>query len=128
KVSVVMPGHVGSEIAVNTGRILGHKEPKDLSDEEVDQIRGRWKKIGIGDPEMDNEQIRIAIEEQRENFRNGGLTPAQGADIILQGVKNEQWRILVGKDAEALDRAVRKFPLKTYDLDFSERVMEEWKE
>jgi hypothetical protein len=128
KVSIVMPGHVGSEIAINTGRILGHKEPKDYSDEEVDQIRGRWKKIGIGDPEMDNDQIKIAIEEQRENFRNGGLTPAQGADIILQGVKNEQWRILVGKDAEALDRAVRKFPVETYDLDFSERVMEEWKE
>ena len=48
--------------------------------------------------------------------------------IILRGVKEEQWRIFVGKDAEALDRAVRKYPLEAYDLDFGKRVMEEWEE
>jgi len=126
KVSVVMPGHVGSEIAINTGRILGYKDPKDYSDEELDKIRVKWKKIGIGDPEMDNDQIRKSIVDQMENFRNAPVTPAQGANIILEGVKNEQWRILVGKDAQALDRAVRKFPEETYDLDFGEKVMAEW--
>jgi len=126
KVSVVMPGHVGSEIAVNTGRIHGHKEPRNLSDEEIDQIRIRWKKIGLGDPDLDNDQIRKFLEEQRENFRNAPVTPAQGAAIILEGVRNDQWRIFVGKDAEALDRAVRKFPLDTYDLNFNERVLAEW--
>jgi NAD(P)-dependent dehydrogenase (short-subunit alcohol dehydrogenase family) len=126
KVSVVMPGYVGSEIAINTGRILGYKEPADLSDEEIDAIRARWSKIGIGQPALNNEEIRAAIQQQRESFRSGGLTPAQAADIILQGVKDEQWRILVGKDAEALDRAVRKAPLQTYDLDFGELVQAEY--
>ena len=37
KVSVVMPGHVGTDIAINTGRILGHKEPKDWSDDDVEK-------------------------------------------------------------------------------------------
>ena len=82
--------------------------------------------MGMGDPEMDNEQIRNAVKERIENFSKGGLTPAQGADIILEGVRNEQWRILVGKDAEALDRAVRKHPLETYDLEFDKRVAENW--
>jgi NAD(P)-dependent dehydrogenase (short-subunit alcohol dehydrogenase family) len=126
KVSVVMPGHVGSEIAVNTGRIMGHKEPKDFTDEDIDRIRTQLTRMGMGDPGMDNGQIRNAVKERIENFSKGGLTPAQGADIILEGVRNEQWRILVGKDAEALDRAVRKHPLETYDLDFDKRVIENW--
>ena len=54
------------------------------------------------------------------------MTPAQGVEIILQGVREERWRILVGKDAEALDRALRKHPLEAYDMDFNKRVMEEW--
>lgn len=128
KASIVMPGYVGSEIAVNTGRILGHKAPKDWSDEDVDRIRTRWKKMGTGQPDLDNDQIRKAMQQQQEGYRDGGLTSAQGADIILRGVKDDQWRIFVGKDAEALDRAVRKFPLNTYDLDFDRFVMAEWEE
>ena len=82
--------------------------------------------MGMGDPGMENEQIRNAVKKRIENFWKGGLTPTQGADIILEGVRNEQWRILVGKDAEALDRAVRKHPLETYDLEFDKRVAENW--
>jgi NAD(P)-dependent dehydrogenase (short-subunit alcohol dehydrogenase family) len=128
KVSVVMPGYVGSEIAINTGRIMGHVEPKDYTDEQVNRIREFWKMDGSGDPEMDDDQIRESLQQRRENYSKGGLTSAQGADLILQGVRNEQWRIFVGKDAEALDRAVRKHPLETYDLDFNKRVAEEWEE
>ena len=50
------------------------------------------------------------------------------ATIILDGVKKDHWRILVGKDAEALDRAVRKSPLHTYDLDFNRYMMAEWQD
>ena len=133
KVSVVMPGWVGSEIAVNTGKIMGFKEPKDLSDEEIQSIRKRLEIEGIEDPKKDNDQIRKELQQGQENFSKGGqvpgqggLTPAQGAEVILKGVKNEDWRIFVGKDAEALDRAVRKHPLETYDLDFNKRVAENW--
>ena len=134
KVSVVMPGWVGSEIAINTGKIMGFKQPMDLTDEEIQQIRRRWKIEGIEDPKKNNDQIRKELQQGHDNFNKGGqvpgqggLTPAQGAEIILNGVKAEQWRIFVGQDAEALDRAVRKHPLETYDLDFNKRVMENWK-
>jgi NAD(P)-dependent dehydrogenase (short-subunit alcohol dehydrogenase family) len=128
KVSVVMPGHVGSEIAINTGRILGLTQPKDWSDEDVDRVRSNWKKMGIEQPEMDNDQVREAAQQRSENFRNAPVTPAQAADIILSGVKQEQWRILVGKDAEALDRAVRKSPVEAYDADFGDRVQAAWED
>ena len=128
KASIVMPGYVGSEIAINTGRILGHKQPKDWSDAEIDAMRERWKEMGATPPETSNDQIRDAMQQQQENYRDGGLTPAQAADIILRGVKDDQWRIFVGKDAEALDRAVRKHPLNTYDLDFDRFVRAEWQD
>jgi NAD(P)-dependent dehydrogenase (short-subunit alcohol dehydrogenase family) len=128
KASIVMPGYVGSDIAINTGRILGHRSPNDWTDDEVDRIRERWKKMGNVQSEMSNDQIRSAMAQQMESFREGGLTPAQAAKIILDGVKNDHWRILVGKDAEALDRAVRKSPLHTYDLDFDKYVRAEWQD
>jgi NAD(P)-dependent dehydrogenase (short-subunit alcohol dehydrogenase family) len=127
KVSVVMPGHVGSEIAVNTGRVLGHAEPKDWSDEEVERTRELWRRRGAEGADWDDDQIRQAAQQTRTAFReNAPVTPAMAAGIILDGVKNDQWRILVGDDAAAIDRAVRKWPLETYDLDFPERIGQEW--
>ena len=37
-------------------------------------------------------------------------TAAQAAKIILDGVKAERWRILVGDDAHKLDERVRQTP------------------
>ena len=45
-------------------------------------------------------------------------TAAQAAKIILDGVKAERWRILVGDDAHRLDERVREKPEAAYDLDF----------
>jgi len=43
------------------------------------------------------------------------LTAAAAATIILDGVRSGAWRILVGKDAKALDAAVRAKPEAAYD-------------
>lgn len=128
RVSVVMPGHVGSEIAVNIDRIHAadpNKLPKDWSDEEIEQVRNRWEMEGLAKPDMDTDQLRKAIQQFGENFRKAPVTPAQAAEIILEGVKNEEWRILVGEDAKALDRAVRKSPESAYDPGFRKKVMDE---
>ena len=124
KVSVVMPGHVGTDIGINTGRILGHSEPKDWTTEEVAQARKRQAIRGTADDmaDLDDEAFRTEMQRRRSRYREAPVSPEQAAEIILQGVKDENWRILVGKDAEALDEAVRKSPLEAYDLDFSARV------
>jgi hypothetical protein len=58
-----------------------------------------------------------------ENFRDNATTTAeQAAAIILDGVRNEQWRILIGPDAAALDRVVRSDPELTYDDSFVDRL------
>ena len=127
KVSVVMPGHVGTDIAINTGRILGHKEPKDWADDDVEKEKEFRQKIGHPVPDISNDEFRATMQAQRETYRDAPVSPEQAARIMIDGVKTEQWRILVGKDAEALDEAVRKDPLSAYDLDFSENVWESMK-
>ena len=69
-----------------------------------------------------NEEFRLNLEASRTEYKKAPVSSAQAAEMILEGVKNDKWRILIGRDAEALDKAVREEPLKAYDLDFSEKV------
>lgn len=138
KASIVMPGGVGTDIAINSGRILGQKDPADWSDDEIAAMRARWENMGPDNREalrvderllsMSNDEIRETMGRRGVDYRKIGITPAEAAKIILDGVKRDDWRILVGRDAEALDRAVRKWPLNTYDLDFDRYVREVWED
>ena len=49
---------------------------------------------------------------------------ADAARIILAGVRDGRWRILVGDDAHALDELVRAHPEEAYDERFEERLRE----
>ncbi len=51
----------------------------------------------------------------------GGALTAQAATVILDGVKADRWRILVGEDAKKIDARVREDPEHAYDADFFER-------
>lgn len=100
KASVVMPGHIGTNIALNTMREFGELAADD---------------IPAMDPELGDDQ-----QARGEAFRDNGLDPAEAANIILQGVRDERWRILVGPDAQALDQAVRDMPEEAYEREFME--------
>ena len=43
--------------------------------------------------------------------------------MILDGVREERWRILVGDDAHILDRMVRETPEEAYEAPFMERFV-----
>ena len=49
----------------------------------------------------------------------------QAAKIILDGVKAENWRILVGDDAHKLDERVRQAPEQAYEPEFYESFAKE---
>jgi len=53
---------------------------------------------------------------------NAPTTAAQAAKIILEGVRNDEWRILVGEDAKALDRMVRESPETAYEQSFMQAL------
>jgi len=122
KVSLVMPGHIGTSIVINSGRVLG-QDPKEMSDEELQTARERMERLGFEASGVTNDQIRQLLQMLAEQFRdNAPMTAAEAAKVILDGVRKEQWRILVGDDAHALDRMVRETPEEAYEPAFMERV------
>jgi NAD(P)-dependent dehydrogenase (short-subunit alcohol dehydrogenase family) len=119
KCSVVMPGHIGTSIMSNSRKIQSGTDSDRLSDSEVALMRERLGMAGIDTAKMSDEQLQAFAAEQARAFQEDAPTSAaQAATIILDGVKAERWRILVGNDAHRLDERVREKPEAAYDLDF----------
>ncbi len=102
KASVVMPGHIGTSIALNSLR--EHGMPDIIPGQEAGETE---------------ENVR----KRMEDFRDNGMRPAEAARIILDGVREEEWRILVGEDAKMLDAATRTDPKAVLTREFLEQAM-----
>lgn len=123
RVSLVMPGHIGTGIALNTGKILRGRDAMGMSAEEVAQARARMAARGLPVDNLPDDHIRAAMHQAALDFRDKApLTAAQAATIILDGVREQRWRILVGEDAKRLDAMVRAEPELAYEPDFTERM------
>jgi hypothetical protein len=121
KCSVVMPGHIGTSIVSNSRKILTGTDSDTLSANELLSARQRLKGMGIDPaPLSDDDVQKIAIERARAFREDAPTTAAQAAKIILDGVKAERWRILVGDDAQMLDERVRETPEQAYTPEFYE--------
>ena len=117
--SVVMPGHIGTSIAKNTRKILGQVDPLELPDEEAQAAKDFWQSLGLPVDNYSLDQIRQMIKERGEDFeKNAPMSASQAAEVILNGVKEKQWRILVGDDAKIIDKMVREDPEKAYSEEF----------
>src|SRR6185437_5261942 len=113
KCSVVMPGHIGTEIVNNSRKILSG----DVVDAAA--VRRMMAAQGVNTSQMSDEQVKAIVQGMGDAFRdNAPTTAAEAAKIILDGVRAERWRILVGKDAELLDAKVRAEPEKAYSQEF----------
>jgi NAD(P)-dependent dehydrogenase (short-subunit alcohol dehydrogenase family) len=127
KVSLVMPGHIGTSIIANSARMLGN-DPKEMSDEKLAQARERMARAGWPLEGATNEQVRQWLVMFAERFRDDApMTAAEAAKVILDGVREEKWRILVGEDAKVMDRLVREAPEDAYEPVFMERLRAEVK-
>jgi NAD(P)-dependent dehydrogenase (short-subunit alcohol dehydrogenase family) len=126
KAAVVMPGHIGTSIAFNTRLVLGKPSAKNMAAEELADLRARLGRQGIPTEGVSDEQIKGFVEQRMQDFREKApLTPAEAATIILDGVREEKWRILVGDDAHALDRRVRERPEMAYEPSFLGQIQGE---
>ncbi|MCW5746113.1 MAG: SDR family NAD(P)-dependent oxidoreductase [Alphaproteobacteria bacterium] len=126
KCSVVMPGHIGTSIVANSRKL----QRGDLSDElpaaQVAQIRHHMSAMGRDVANLSDDDIRNMVKERARRFQEEApTTAAQAARIILDGVKAERWRILVGADAERIDELVRLSPERAYDVDFFQSLAAE---
>ena len=113
KCAVVMPGHIGTDIVLNSRKVLGPSNLETMTDEEIDAFRATAGPMLP--PGMTNDQIRNLMQTMGEGFRDmAPMTAAQAATVILDGVRANKWRILVGDDAHRLDEAVRANPEGAY--------------
>ena len=121
KCSVVMPGHIGTSITSNSRKIHSGNDFDLLDAPQIAYARERIAAAGTDVSTMSDEEIQKITAERERRFREEApTTAAAAAAIILDGVKAERWRILVGTDAERIDELVRRSPEHAYDLDFFE--------
>ena len=105
-VAVVMPGHIGTDIVLNSRELLGV---------DVDEARTQMARRGLATDGMSDDDILNLMKMFGEMFRdNAPLSAEQAATIILDGLRAGKWRILVGDDAHSLDEAVRADPENAY--------------
>lgn len=123
-VSVVMPGHIGTDIALNTGRIMG-RDTASMTPAEKAQRRDVLARRGLPVDGMSDAQLDALMQSFGEAFRdNAPMTAAAAATVILEGVRAGRWRILVGEDARVLDELVREQPEAAYTAEFFDRLKE----
>lgn len=122
RAAVVMPGHIGTNIAINSAKLHGN-DPKEMSAEQIARVRERLARTGIDASGASDEDLRVMMQAGTEAFRdNAPMTAADATKVILDAVKNGEWRILVGEDAKTLDAMVRENPTEAYLPEFMERV------
>ena len=115
-VSVVMPGHIGTDIVANSRRYFGRPEPDALTDADLEDTRQNLARRGVPASDLPADQLRGIVKMMEEGFRNSApLSAAGAATVILDGVREGKWRILVGDDAHKLDEQVRANPEAAYD-------------
>ena len=97
-------------------------DPKELDDEGIERARERINDFGIDASAWTADQIRQVLIARAESFENDApVTAAEAAEVILTGVREQRWRILVGDDAHVLDEMVRAEPEQAYEREFFER-------
>jgi NAD(P)-dependent dehydrogenase (short-subunit alcohol dehydrogenase family) len=112
RVAVVMPGHVGTDIILNSLRGRGLPDPEHMSDAQLDEL----VPPDVRQEGASADDVRQLLVQANTRFRDSApVSAAQAATIILDGVRSGAWRILVGADADKIDAAVRAKPESAYD-------------
>jgi hypothetical protein len=121
-----MPGHIGTGIIANSTRVLQGRTIEDLTPDQVEPFRAALTKMGVPAATMGVDDLRAAFRRFSDIFEQAApVSASEAAKIILDGVRHERWRILVGSDAEALDRHVRATPEEAYEPQFLAMLVNE---
>ena len=122
KVSVVMPGHIGTGIRVNSFKVQTNNDSDELDARQIAQARNRLASMGKDAAALSDAEIKAMLAERARRFiAEAPTSAAQAATIILDGVKADRLRILVGPDAHLIDGMVRQDPDHAYEEAFFAR-------
>jgi hypothetical protein len=87
--------------------------------DEVASARAQASRQGMQVEGLSDDQLRTMMQQRLEDFRDKApLSAAGAASIILDGVRHERFRILVGEDAKFFDKRVREQPDLAYEPAF----------
>jgi NAD(P)-dependent dehydrogenase (short-subunit alcohol dehydrogenase family) len=125
KVSVVMPGHIGTGIRMNSLKVQAQTDSDEVDATQLAQARARLVSMGRDVSALSDADIKAMLAERARRFVTDAPTSAaEAATIILDGVKADRLRILVGPDAQLIDRMVREDPDHAYEPEFFARFAE----
>lgn len=117
--SVAMPGRIGTDIAANSRMVLTGRGSPGMTDAEVGRKRARLQEQQPDAASLSDAEIRAIVARTAAQARERApMGPEEAAGIILDGIRHQRWRILVGRDAKQLDARVRAMPEAAYDDDF----------
>jgi len=94
QIHCVHPGHIGTNIVTN-----GRMNKSEESANSMQRLVG--KVMGLGNSQ----------EELAAFFRNNGMHASRASQIILDGVRKNRSRIMVGADAKLMDLSQRLTPM-----------------
>ena len=114
---VVMPGHIGISIGMNSAAAHGGPD--------VARARKMMAERGMAADQMSDQDIEGLIDRRNEKFRDEApTTAAEAATIMIEAVRDNRWRVLVGEDAAAIDTLIRADPEAAYEPEFMEHIHE----
>jgi len=121
-----MPGHIGTGIRDNSLKVHANTDADGLTAAQIAQIRIRLASMGRDPSKYSDADIeRMHTERARRFVTDAPTSAAEAAKIILDGVRADRLRILVGPDAHVIDRMVREDPDHAYEPEFYERFATE---
>lgn len=124
--AVVMPGHIGTGIIANSRKVHSRRDSADLDATELVALRKRLSRDNLEVETVSDADLQALMADASRGFEEKAPTTArEAAAIILDGVKADKWRILVGEDAHELDRRVRHDPESAYTTAFYDRFVED---
>jgi NAD(P)-dependent dehydrogenase (short-subunit alcohol dehydrogenase family) len=122
RASVVMPGHIGTDIAINSSKLLGN-DPATMTSDQLKTSRARMARVGIDTATVSDDDLRAFMAAGAQAFRDSApMSAAEASAFILASVQRGDWRILVGDDAVILDEMVRENPTDAYLPDFHQKI------
>lgn len=122
KVSVVMPGHIGTGIRLNSLKVQTNSNSDELDAAQIALVRSRLASMGRDPSALSDADLQAGQAERARRFVTDAPTSAaEAATIILDGVKADRLRILVGPDAHVIDEMVRQDPDHAYEPEFYAR-------
>src|SRR5882724_2260128 len=68
KVSVVMPGHIGTSIVANSRKVMTRRDEDTLSDSDLEQARARIARMGMDVSQLSNSALQAMVDEQARRF------------------------------------------------------------